>query len=64
MASTSWPRRQVSRCYEGRADTKIDWHFAKADTFVAPVVILNGEVFAAGTDGVLRAFVIPGNAVY
>ena len=48
----------------GSGGTKIDWHYAKADTFVAPVVILNGEVFAAGTDGVLRAFVIPGNAVY
>ncbi len=48
----------------GSGGTRVDWHYAKADTFVAPVVILNGEVFAAGADEVLRAFVIPGNAVY
>lgn len=48
----------------GPGGTRVDWHYAKSDTFESPVVILNGEVFAAGTDGVLRAFVIPGNPVY
>ena len=48
----------------GSGGTRVDWHYAKPNTFVAPVVILNGEVFAAGSDGVLRAFVIPGNDVY
>jgi outer membrane protein assembly factor BamB len=47
----------------GSGGTRVDWHYAKPNTFVAPVVILNGEVFAAGSDGVLRAFVIPGNDV-
>ena len=48
----------------GSGGTRVDWHYAKPNTFVAPVVILNGEVFAAGSDGALRAFVIPGNGVY
>ena len=48
----------------GVGGTRVDWNFDKSDTFSSPVVILNGEVFAAGNDGVLRAFVIPGNSVY
>ena len=48
----------------GVGGTRVDWNFDDSDTFSSPVIILNGEVFAAGTDGVLRAFVIPGNSVY
>jgi hypothetical protein len=48
----------------GAGGLRPDWGQSAPGVYKSSVVILNGEVFAAGTNGVLRTFVIPGHSVY
>jgi outer membrane protein assembly factor BamB len=50
--------------WRGAGGARQAWGFSSAGGYASPAVVINGEVLAAGADGVLRTFVLPGNTVY
>ena len=53
------------RLVNGPVNGSTNWSFTGTGVpvFAAPGVLLNGDMFAAGTDGVLRAFSVPGRGI-
>jgi outer membrane protein assembly factor BamB len=50
--------------WRGAGGARQIWSHNGTGGYASPALILNGEVLAAGSDGVLRTFVVPGNPVY
>jgi outer membrane protein assembly factor BamB len=48
---------------QGANYTPMNWTFHASKGFAAPAVLLNGDVFVLGEDGLLRAFTTPGRSI-
>jgi hypothetical protein len=48
---------------EGPKYVRMTWVFRNAAGYPSPGVFLNGDMFVAGNDGLLRGFTTPGRAM-
>jgi outer membrane protein assembly factor BamB len=48
---------------QGAHYLKINWTYKGTSGYASPGVLLNGDIFALGEDGVLRAFTTPGRSI-